>query len=157
TLEVPVVIDSTPPQVTIAAPLGGASIDPRLTLPVTVNATDFIGVAQVSLTATLTPLVGTAFSETRTVTPAVASRSEIFQVPFASLPSAGGSLTLSATARDGAGNQGTTNVVVSVQDVVPPSMLSISPAAGAIDVDPASSIVVRFSEAVARATVTTTS
>src|SRR5439155_14224679 len=96
TLEVPVVIDSTPPQVAITAPTSGASIDPRSPLPVTVNATDYLGVAPVSLSA-----AGVAsFSETRGVTPAAPSRSDLFSVPFSTLPATGGSLTLSATARD---------------------------------------------------------
>src|SRR5262249_17565616 len=47
--------------------------------------------------------------------------------------------------------------VVSALAGVPPSILSVAPAAGAIDVDPATSIVVRFSEPVARASVTTSS
>src|SRR5262249_5544232 len=38
TIDVPVAIDSTAPQVTITNPAGGTTIDPRSALPVTVNA-----------------------------------------------------------------------------------------------------------------------
>jgi hypothetical protein len=153
TQSVAIVVDSTPPQVSITSPSSGALIDPRSPLPVSVSASDFIGVAQTSLTTS----GAASFSETRPISPAVTSRVEQYSVPFATLPPTGGSLTLSATARDGAGNQANTTVVVSVLDVVPPSVQSISPAAGAIEVDTAASVVVTFSEPVARASVTATS
>lgn len=147
-------LDTLAPTVTITSPAPGAAVDPRAPLDVTVQATDNVGVTEITLSAT----GAAATSETRPVSPAAASRSETFSVTFATPPPTGGALTLDARARDAAGNQGTAaSVAVNVRDVVAPTVAEVSPANGAIGVDPAVVVSVRFSEPVARASVTATS
>ena len=146
-----VAIDTVSPQVTLSAPAAGAQIDPRSPLLVTVNATDQTGVAQVSLQASGV----VTFAETRAIAPAQVSTSQIFTVPFGSLPPTGGSLALSASARDAAGNQmNSATVTVAVLDVVPPQIVLVSPAAGTVDVEPTTNPVIQFAEPIARASVT---
>ncbi|MCU1383321.1 MAG: LamG domain protein jellyroll fold domain protein [Acidobacteria bacterium] len=144
-------IDTVAPLVSIASPAPNASIDPRNPLAVTVQVTDAGGVADVSLAAS-----GVAtFAETRTIAPTATSRAEVFSVPFALLPMAGGTVTLTATARDRAGNQASAApVTVTVRDVVSPDVVLVSPAAGTVEVEPTTNPVVRFSEPIARASVT---
>ncbi|MEQ1868664.1 MAG: Ig-like domain-containing protein [Vicinamibacterales bacterium] len=144
-------LDTIAPQVSITSPAQGASIDPRIPLEVTVQAADVGGVVQMSFGAS-----GVASAaETRTVAPAAASRTESFPVPFAVLPPTGGTLTLTASARDGAANQGNaTSVVLSVRDVVSPDVVAVTPVAGLFGVEPDASLTVRFSEPVDRSSVT---
>ena len=143
------VVDSIGPGVQITSPAPGTLVDPRTPLRVTVRATDNVGVTEIALSA-----AGAAnTSETRPISPAAPSRTETFTIDFASLPPAGGSLTLDARARDGAGNQGTAaSLTLAVRDVVPPTVVEVSPPAGATEIDPNTTVSVRFSEAVARAT-----
>src|SRR5207302_244140 len=68
------------------------------------------------------------------------------------------SLTLAASARDGAGNTANAgSVIVSVLDVVPPTIVLLSPPAGSVDVEPTTSVTVQFSEPIARSSVTSAS
>jgi hypothetical protein len=144
-------IDTIAPQVTITAPAAGAKIDPRSPLQVSVNGTDQGGVAQISLQASGT----TTFAESRPITPPQQSITQVFAVPFATLPPTGGSLTLSASSRDGAGNQATAaTVTVSVLDVVAPQVVLVSPATGAVEIEPTVAPVIQFSEPIARTSVT---
>jgi hypothetical protein len=144
------VFDSIVPAVQITSPAPGAVIDPRTPLSVTVSATDNVGVTEITLSAAGV----TSASETRPISPVASSRTEAFSVNFASLPPTGGSLTLDARARDAAGNQGTAvSVAVVVRDVVPPTVAEVNPSPAATGVDPNTTVTVRFSEAVARATV----
>jgi len=140
--------------VTITSPAPGAAVDPRAPLDVTVQATDNVGVTEITLSAT----GAAATSETRPVSPAAASRSETFSVTFATPPPTGGALTLDARARDAAGNQGHGGVGGGERPRRgAPTVAEVSPANGAIGVDPAVVVSVRFSEPVARASVTATS
>ncbi|HXH07600.1 MAG TPA: Ig-like domain-containing protein, partial [Vicinamibacterales bacterium] len=142
-------LDTVAPQVTIASPAAGAAVDPRSPLAVTVEAGDAGGLVEIAFSASG---VATA-SETRAIAPPAASRSEIFTVPFTAPLPIGGSLTLTVTAKDAAGNQATATRTVAVLDVVPPEVVFIAPADGATDVDPNTAIVVQFSEPVSRASV----
>ena len=145
-----VVQDGAAPAVRIVTPAAGASADPRNPITVTVEATDAIGVTSVTFNAAGV----TTVTETRAIDPAATSRNEVFTVTFAAPPVAGGSLTLSATARDAAGNVGQATAVVTVLDIVAPTIVAVTPADGATAVDPASSVVVQFSESMDGATVT---
>ncbi|MEN3340225.1 MAG: large repetitive protein, partial [Acidobacteriota bacterium] len=146
-------IDTIAPQVTITVPAAGAQMDPRVPLAVTVTASDAAGVAQIGISAA----GATSAAEVREITPAAQSRTEMFTVPFTTFPATGGTVVLNATARDNAGNQASAVVTVTVRDVVAPGIILVTPAseAGAVEADAA--IVVRFSEPIARATVTATS
>ena len=60
---------------------------------------------------------------------------------------------MNASARDAAGNVGNGAAVsVRLADVVPPDVVSVAPADGATNIDPFTSVVVRFSEPMDRAT-----
>jgi hypothetical protein len=148
TTDVTIAIDTIAPQVVISA--RGAAVDPRSPLSVTVSGSDVGGIEQLSLQAS-----GAAtLSETRPVVPPATTRDELFSVPFATLPPNGGTVTLNASARDASGNQTNASpVVLQVLDVVAPTLLSVLPASGSISVEPASSIVLQFSEPVARASI----
>ena len=75
-------------------------------------------------------------AETRAVAPPQVSRSESFGVTFPLPPVEGGTLTLTGTARDGAGNQALSSAVtITVRDVVAPAVTSVSPMDGAQGVD----------------------
>jgi hypothetical protein len=147
-------IDTIAPTVSISSPAATASVDPRNALIVTVQADDVGGVAAISLNA-----AGTAsLAETRTIAPPLASRAETFTVTFTDLPISGGTLTLTATARDASSNQAaSTPMTIAVRDVVSPDVVLVTPAAGATGVDPNTAPTVRFSEPVDRATITTSS
>ena len=147
-------IDTVAPQLAISSPAAGAQIDPRTPLAVTVSATDATGVTQISMASS-----GVATTtETRAITPAALSKIETFDVTFAVLPPTGGTLTLTATARDAAGNQASAApVTVTVRDVVAPDIVLVTPASGAGAVEPDTQIIVRFSEPIDRATVTASS
>ena len=141
--------DVVAPQVVITAPVAGASVDPRNPLLVSVTGTDQVGVTEIGFNAA----GATSLTDTRAVTPAAAARTESFSVVFGTPPISGGTLTLGASSRDAAGNVGTAApVVVSVLDVVAPDVAGVTPANGASGVDPATTIVVTFTEPMDRAT-----
>jgi hypothetical protein len=149
-----VVRDATAPVVSIDTPASGATVDPRQPITVSVSATDLVGVAEVGLSSA-GALVS---SSVRPVSPAQPTRTESFELTFATAPISGGSLTLTGTARDAAGNQGTSAPVsVSVLDVVPPAVAGVAPANGATGVAADAVVTVTFSEPVAGATVTAAS
>src|SRR5439155_687048 len=119
TLNLVVAGDRTPPTVTVLSPAEGAQVGLGQTVTLMVQATDNVGVTEISLSAT----GAASFTETRTISPAAPSRTETFSIAFAALPPTGGSLTLDARARDAAGNQGVAaSVTVTVRDVVPPTV-----------------------------------
>jgi hypothetical protein len=153
-IDVPIAIDTIAPQVIISPSGGGAAVDPRSPLAVTVSGSDQGGVSQLALQAS-----GAAtFSEARAIAPPAATRDELFSVPFATLPPTGGTVTLTASARDASGNQtSAAPVAVAVLDVVAPTLLSVLPASGSIGVEPSTSVVLQFSEPIARASITSAS
>lgn len=141
--------DATAPVVSISSPANGATIDPRVPLNVSVLASDTVGVAETGLATTGLLTTNTA----RAINPAQTSSSEQFTVTFAELPVAGGQLTLTGSARDGAGNQGLSpSVTVTVQDVVAPTVAAVTPANGATGVETSSAVVITFTEPMDRMT-----
>jgi hypothetical protein len=137
--------DVLAPQVRILSPAASALVDPRQPIQVSVEATDAVGVTQIAFSAS----GAISVSESRTIDPAAGSRTETFTVTFIDLPSRGGTLTLSASARDAAGNEGTaTAVAVNVQDVVGPSVTAITPIDSASNVSELAQVIVQFSEPV---------
>ena len=138
------VVDGVAPTVLISAPAAEVEIDPRAPLSVTIQASDAVGVTEITLTASFESISG---SETRTITPPATTRAETFTVTFAELPRMGGRLMLGATARDAAGNTGTAvAVLVNVRDVVAPDVAAVTPPDGASGVDPQTAVVVQFTE-----------
>ena len=145
------VTDIVAPSVQITSPAPASAIDPREPLSVVVSATDALGVTEISFNAS----GAAASSETRTISPASPGVAETFLVTFGVQPAAGGSLTLSASARDAAGNVGAVApVVVQVLDFVAPAVAAITPANGATGVDPQAVVSVEFSEPMNGATLT---
>lgn len=143
--------DATAPAVAVTSPPAGAEIDPRVPLAVTVQASDAVGVAEAGLTTT--GLV--SGTTTRIVSPAAASHTEQFEITFQQPPVAGGSLTLTGSARDSAGNEGVSPAVtVTVRDVVAPVITTVAPPPGALGVATDTAIVITFAEPMDRATLT---
>ena len=143
------VSDIVTPTVQVTSPPAGVPVDPRQPLQVTVEASDAAGVEHITLTAS----GAASFSEARAITPSATTRTEAF-ILNVTPPIAGGNLTLTATARDQAGNQGQAVSVVPVLDVVAPTVVSVVPADGTSSVDPQSLIIIEFSEPMENATLT---
>lgn len=112
-----VVADTTPPTVSITAPANGASVQGNVTINAT--ASDETSLAGVRIFVNGTPL-----------------GAELTAAPFTAtwdtLPLANGAHTISATARDSAGNQATTAITVTVSnpDVTAPTVALTSPTSG---------------------------
>ncbi len=142
--------DANAPVVSIDSPAAGAGVDPRSPLAVSVHATDSIGVAEIGLSTT--GLMSS--TSTRPISPAAAAHTELFEITFSELPASGGQLTLTGSARDGAGNQSaSTPVTIAVLDVVPPAVTVVTPANAATGVETTTAVVIQFSEPLDRASV----
>jgi hypothetical protein len=148
------VTDVVAPSVQIVHPAQDALIDPRSPISVVLSAADGVGVSSMTFAAS-----GAATSsETRAIVPPAAAQTESFSVVVTPLPATGGTLTLNASARDAAANVGSAaTVTVRLLDVVAPDVLTTTPGSGATGVDRQAPIVVRFSEPMDRATLTTAS
>ena len=112
--------DSTPPTVSVTAPAAAATVNG--TVPVTASASDAVGVAGVQFRVD-----GQAIGAEDTTAP--------YAVNWNTTTLADGSHTLTAVARDAAGNTATsTGVAVTVQNVVadttPPTVAVTAPAGG---------------------------
>jgi hypothetical protein len=113
--------DTTPPTVSMTAPATGATVSGAVTVSAT--AADNVGVAGVQFL-----LDGAALGAEDTTAP--------YSISWTSTGAANGPHTLSARARDGAGNQ-TTSVLVNVTvsnaapDTTPPTVSMTAPATGA--------------------------
>lgn len=148
-----IVRDVVAPQVRITAPAPGAVVDPRSPVQVTIEATDAVGVTSIAFAAS----GAVSATESRTIAPAVISKTEIFTITITPLPATGGTVVLTASARDAAGNNGLAQAVqIELTDVVPPDVLSTQPQDGATAVDPASAVTVRFTEPMDPASITST-
>src|SRR5262249_15083301 len=113
--------DTMPPTVSIAAPANGATVS--ATVAVTASAADNVGVAGVQFR-----LDGATLGAEDTTPPS--------SVPWNTAAVANGTHTLSATARDAAGNSSSASVTVTVNnapppDTTPPSVNLTAPANGA--------------------------
>ncbi|HUS03495.1 MAG TPA: Ig-like domain-containing protein, partial [Chitinophagaceae bacterium] len=96
--------DTSPPAVNITSPLNGSSVTPGSIVNVTVNTSDNIGVTSV------TYKVDEVIVNTSTSSP--------FNFTWNTTGIASGSLTLTATAQDAAGNIGISSVVITVNTTV---------------------------------------
>src|SRR5207245_435575 len=117
-ISVTVFNDTTPPSVSVTAPVAGASVAGTVT--VTASASDNIGVVGVQF-----KLDGAALGAEDTTSP--------YSVSWNTVGAANGSHTLTAVARDAAGNV-TTSAAVTVtvsNDTTPPSVSITSPVGGA--------------------------
>lgn len=145
------ITDVIGPVVAITSPAANAEIDPRVPLPVIVQASDVGNVAQVAFSAS----GAASASETRDLAAPSASATETFTVNFPTLPPTGGTLTLSASARDVAGNQANAaGVTLRVRDVVAPTVEEVTPIDGATGVDRGTTVHLTFSELMSAATLT---
>ncbi|OGC00091.1 hypothetical protein A2V82_13030 [candidate division KSB1 bacterium RBG_16_48_16] len=143
-------VDLTPPSVAITAPTSGSEVVPGGSFEIRVSATDNYGVASISYTAE-----GAASgSGQQAIDPAASPDETVFTLAVPAGATAGSSIILRANASDSAGNSSSAaQVSVSVADIVPPQVISILPAHGAVNIDPAATVQVTFNEAVARASV----
>jgi hypothetical protein len=108
--------DLTPPAVKIVSPGAGATLTGAVT--VTADASDNVGVVGVEFR-----LDGVALGTEDTTPP--------YSVPWNTVAAASGSHTLTAVARDAAGNSATSLPVAVTVDNVPPSVRLTAPAGGA--------------------------
>lgn len=107
--------DTTPPTVSISAPAGGATVSGN-SVTVSANASDNVGVAGVQFL-----LDGSNLGTEVTSAP--------FQTTWNTTQSSNGAHTLSARARDAAGNMATSGTVnVTVSNAGPPLQLELAPA-----------------------------
>src|SRR5206468_3723000 len=135
--------DTTPPTVSLTSPGNGATVSGPVT--VSANASDNVGVAGVQFL-----LDGSPLGAEDTTAP--------YSVSWGTAAAGNGAHTLSARARDAAGNLTTSsplNVTVANgnPDTTPPTVTAVSPAAGASAVNTATNVTVTFSEAVDATTV----
>jgi len=118
-LQVPGAADTTPPTVTVTAPPASATVANTVTVAAT--ASDNVGVVGVQVR-----LDGVALGPERTVAP--------YTVSWDTRTAANGVHTLTAVARDAAGNRATSAgvvVIVNNGDTTPPTVAVTAPAAGA--------------------------
>jgi hypothetical protein len=116
---VTITVDNSPPTVSIASPAAGATVSASITI--SANASDNIAVAGVQFLVDGAPL-GTE------------DTSAPYEISWNTTTAAAGSHTLTATARDGAGNTTTSAgvpVTVSNTDTTPPAVTVTSPSGGA--------------------------
>src|SRR6266545_355167 len=116
--------DTTPPTVSILTPASGAAV--RGTIPVSANASDNVGVAGVQF-----KLDGANLGAEDTASP--------YSVSWDTTGASNGSHTLTAVARDAAGNTATSSAVTVTVDNTPPTV-TINQAAGQADPTSASPI-----------------
>ena len=117
TITVSVFNDLTPPAVSISSPAAGATVSGNVTIAA--DAVDNVGVVGVQF-----QVDGSNFGAELTAAP--------YSAPWNTLNAANGSHTVSAVARDAAGNRSTASVTVTVfNDTTAPSVSVTSPAAGA--------------------------
>ena len=137
--------DTTPPTVTITSPTDGTTISGTVT--VSANATDNVTVAGVQF-----QLNGTNLGAEDTVAP--------YSIPWNTASVPNGTYQLTAIARDAASNLATSpavNVTVdNIPDTTPPTITTVNPAAGSVDVATDIVLTASFSEAVDPASITAT-
>jgi Domain of unknown function (DUF4082)/Bacterial Ig-like domain/Bacterial Ig domain len=134
--------DTTPPTVSMTAPTAGSTVTGPISLAAT--ASDNVAVAGVQF-----KLDGASLGTEVTISPYVAS--------WNTSGASNGSHSLTATARDAAGNtttSGAVAVTVSNLDTTPPTISAVTPSSGATGVSPSIAPTVRFSEAMDVATIT---
>jgi hypothetical protein len=133
--------DTTPPAVSVSAPADGATVTG--TVSVSATASDNVGVVGVQFL-----LDGAALGAEDTSAP--------YSVSWNSASATNGAHTITARARDAAGNQTTSAVVnVTVSDTAPPTVTATSPAAGATGVSGTANVTATFSEALDTTTINT--
>jgi len=108
--------DQLAPSITIGSPPAGTLVEPGATLSVFVRGDDASGVAELGLAA---PAFG--FDQVRSIAPAASPAAATFQIPIPA-GAAPGALTLTARARDAAGNAASRLLALRIADRLPPSV-----------------------------------
>jgi len=139
--------DTTPPTVSVSSPSAGATV--AGTVSVSATAGDNVGVVGVQFL-----LDGVALGAEDTVAP--------YAVSWNTASASNGSHSLSARARDAAGNQTTSAVVGvtvsnAVPDTTPPTVTATSPTSGATSISRTANVTATFSEAMDATTINTAS
>ena len=137
--------DTTAPTVSVSAPAGGATVTG--TVSVSANASDNVGVVGVQFL-----LDGVNLGAEDTAAP--------YAVSWNTASASNGSRSLTARARDAAGNQTTSEVVSvtvsnAVPDTTPPTVTAVAPAGGATGVSGTANVTATFSEALDATTINT--
>jgi hypothetical protein len=117
--------DTTPPAVTVQSPAANAKVGLTLPLRVTVNATDNVQVASVTVSFDVN---GDGVIEPSEVLTAKSSGTNTYTATFPALSGTAGTRTVTASAVDPTGNSTTTKVSVSAVTPNPtPSLSTLSP------------------------------
>ena len=136
--------DTTPPAVSMTAPANGATVS-GVNVTVSASASDNVAVAGVQF-----KLDGVNLGAEVTASP--------YSVSWNTTTAASGSHSLTAVARDSAGNAATAvaiTVTVNNTDTTPPTVASTTPLSGATSVGAATTVTATFSEAMDPTTLTT--
>jgi hypothetical protein len=111
--------DATPPTVTITSPINNSAVNPGSTVNVSVQATDNGSVARIDFA---TAGIG-SMSESRVISPALASTTQSFAVAVPVTATANSTFTVSALAVDSAGLESApATITLRVADVIQPQV-----------------------------------
>jgi hypothetical protein len=148
--EIPVA-DATRPTAQVLAPAQNARVRPGESFQASVRGRDAFGVAEIELVVTGAAI----FSAVQPVAPAAADAVADFAVPVPAGAAQDEAITLSAIARDAAGNESlVAQASVRVADVIPPFVLAVDPPNGTEGVGPRPTVSVLFSEPIVASSVT---
>jgi len=139
------IVDGTKPTLAINSPAAQTVISRGQTVPVTLQLNDNFGVSQVDLVAS-----GAFTSQVQSVlSPVVTNGITVVNLVVPNdTPIDGGTVLLSVTARDSAGNiSSAVTRTLRLPDTTAPTLVSITPTDGATGVDPQAVIRLNFSEA----------
>ena len=152
------VLDGTSPTAAIQSPASGAEVDPRQPIAVRVGGADSHQLQEVGVSYRLAGGLADLGRVSRLFdVPGPLTTASILDVTLtpAQVPARAAQLVLTPFARDMGGNEAVgPAVTITLRDVVPPTLVTVSPNDGATGVDPDTLITASFSEPMDPATLT---
>jgi len=144
--------DNIAPAISLTSPGRTVQYKPGETAVVNISGTDNVGVVKIACSA-----MGAATGvQNFDLGAGAASTSQSFSFPIPADAPPYGSVNVTCTASDAAGNSKSSTLYLTVADVIPPTIVSTVPANGASNIPGNASITVNFSETVNAATVNST-
>ncbi|MFQ5665123.1 MAG: Ig-like domain-containing protein [Candidatus Binatia bacterium] len=121
------IVDATPPTARIRSLAGDFVVNPGMSIPITVQANDAVGVAEIHFRT-----AGSIAAESNAVVaPAEAAAHATFMLNVPADAAEGSQVTLIVTALDEAGNVGSApRITLTVRDGTPPAAVILAPSAG---------------------------
>ncbi|MBI1817099.1 MAG: Ig-like domain-containing protein [Deltaproteobacteria bacterium] len=121
------IVDATAPTAKITSLLGNFTVDPGITIPVTIQADDAVGVTLIRLRTE----GGVVMSEQAVVSPALTTTNTTFSLAIPANAAQASTVTLIAEALDAAGNVGAApRITLTVRDATAPTITILAPIAG---------------------------